>query len=283
MMLNVMQASQRTVATNYRHETENPIPVLPDETSPYIFRPEYKLPHYVLTKTHCTGFQPNAKFLDDVATFEQSCRTLRGSTTYKASLIDKMIHLIRNPFDNVVARKHFLLKAQTQQKDSWTLQHLEELDDSIGGMNRWCQRQDVQSKVDRILASRYPAKDFGSLPCRSLFLKYTLWHNMALAATAHLPTLVVHYEDYNPETYNETVGRIMNFLELTVVDDFLPFQDGHTYDSFDNTTKQLAGELIQHVASPATWEHLKRYMGSAPGLDAVLPRIDSDTSTAIDV
>jgi hypothetical protein len=116
--VNTEKLSGLTTATNYGFPEvldDPPISVRPDQAvSPlwhHTFRPK---PHRALTKTHCNTEPVSYE------KFEKSCRTIAISNSsghlneyqYNASLVTAAVHLIRHPLDNIVSRKHKMLRKQ---------------------------------------------------------------------------------------------------------------------------------------------------------------------------
>lgn len=115
---NIEEITNTTTATNHGQETADAIPIRSDLTNgPYIHNPEMKLPHLVLTKTHCTGYcdfctqNKSKKYMQH---FEAGCFGSKknvGNQTVKSryhpSLVRKAVHLFRSPYDNI--GKHDIL------------------------------------------------------------------------------------------------------------------------------------------------------------------------------
>lgn len=99
------------------------------------------IPKYILTKTHCGGFcascsSPEA-YIETPRSFLKSClkgkrgvfspehNAMRTHTVhYSADLISKVVHIFRNPVDNVVARFHLERKRYTAKKhEKWLAAH----------------------------------------------------------------------------------------------------------------------------------------------------------------
>lgn len=109
---NIEEITNTTTATNHGQETADAIPIRSDLTNgPYIHNPEMKLPHLVLTKTHCTGYcdfctqNKSKKYMQH---FEAGCFGSKknvGNQTVKSryhpSLVRKAVHLFRSPYDNI--------------------------------------------------------------------------------------------------------------------------------------------------------------------------------------
>jgi hypothetical protein len=129
----IRELTNTTTATNYGLEGDikdkDSVPVFKGDigiNGPYlelIPNRTTSLPKLILTKTHCGGFStsldPN-KYIETPRSFLMSCLTgVRGvhSSTdpntmeklpvrYSQDLVKRVVHIIRNPLDNIVARFH---------------------------------------------------------------------------------------------------------------------------------------------------------------------------------
>ena len=124
-MLNTIAMTNFSTATNHGQEVSHRIPIRKDNVKcPYVSRPGMAIPHLSLTKSHCTGFcfdcmPSNA---DPTIDFAKSCWTATykdeqgkfQADIYGSSIVKKIVHLIRNPFDNIISRMHHALNHQNQ-------------------------------------------------------------------------------------------------------------------------------------------------------------------------
>jgi hypothetical protein len=105
-----------------------------DETGPFLRAPRTTLgpPNYVLTKTHCGGYCTNCgpdRFVRSLNRFESGCtrsyychaknENRKDTRRYRVEDVSSAVHLIRNPFDNLVARSHKGVQKLKQSGD-WT-------------------------------------------------------------------------------------------------------------------------------------------------------------------
>ena len=98
-------------------------------------------------------------------------------------------------------------------------------------------------------------------PCHAEVFKYIQWHNLAFQLTNKykIDTMVVYYQDYAVK-FNETVDKILDFLELPLVDHQEGFEPGHEYNKFyTNLDKRRIGLLAKELASDETWSHIEQY------------------------
>jgi hypothetical protein len=280
----ISRTSQTLVATNYQ-KTESsqerqlhPVysghsegPFWPDPDQSQYNRP----PSYVLTKTHC-GSRCNDcgpyYYLKDSRSFQNMCAsgsklevspdgTQQTVTVgYNTSLVHKAIHLIRNPFDNVVSRfhleRHRMMKINNTEK-------LARFPESRQGFRSFCRYMDDKWKDE--VEGWWLTDEIGimrNIPCRDDFFRYIVWHNLAFDATDNkmdIPTYILHYEDYS-ERFNETVTGLLNFLDLQQENDPYPFHKGHTYlDYFTPEEKEAVKQAMKIISIDQTWHFIQHY------------------------
>ena len=111
------------VAENFRHVDHKHVAVTPN--GPYIEQLglDLKSPKYLLTKTHCDNYcafcPPSYKGTLERFIIACSIDTEKGKI-YKEynskGLVKRAIHLVRDPFDNLVSRYHHALKHEVRIK-----------------------------------------------------------------------------------------------------------------------------------------------------------------------
>jgi hypothetical protein len=108
---NTEHMSNFSTATNYEPEVvaDIVVPILPKTGgAPFVFSSELRLPRYVLTKTHCTGYSDrwhSRRVTHSSETFEPSCRRATvirecgrvETMEYSRALLAKIVHIMRNP------------------------------------------------------------------------------------------------------------------------------------------------------------------------------------------
>ena len=282
-MTMVEQASNRSTATNYGLEVADyKNPSIPLHTNhpegPYWEGGQKRLlpeSGYILTKTHCGGrcvrcgakdYVVNASaFLDacarTTARLGKNRRTLDNRMDPKR--VAKVVHLLRNPFTNIVARFHLEsrnLFRREQRTGQW-------LPKNATGFANFC----------KILDEFYAQEEEGVLdpdirglmahvPCRGEFYKWTSWHNLlgqvlpSMGVEATIPVLTLYYEDYHKDL-NETAGRVLEFLNLEPRNlPYRSFRELPSYaDHFTIEQRMAAWRLMEAVATPWTWERIVRY------------------------
>lgn len=94
-------------------------------------------------------------------------------------------------------------------------------------------------------------------------LLYSQWHNNANPVTDDLDTLVIFYDDYETK-YNETMSKLLNFLELDEVmerKDFPGFKTGLTYrDYYSDEQKAAVSKFLRHFGTQETINLIDRYL-----------------------
>jgi len=229
--------------------------------------PTFDLPKkYVLNKSHCltmSKYRESYKLTkerDNPLLFEDACHS--GSSggmdyNYDLSLIKKTVHLIRNPFDNVISRFRF----------SWNRDHAHNLEDayekSNEGFHEFCRlHNEIYSTEHQNAFVKPKHKDLISkVPCAGEFFRYIIWHNQAInmIKKTKVPSINVYYEDYN-EKFDETMDKLLSFLEEEqVADPSLFFW--HDYpEYYDEEARKAATILMKEWATKETWALIQHYM-----------------------
>lgn len=191
---------------------------------------------------------------------------------YDVTHVKKAIHLIRNPFHNIVSRfhlerKHWVEGEKKHEVDRYT--------NDAKGFHFWCKDLNEQfgptflsspaaasNKEAQVSIPRDVVELMQDVPCHGEMYKYVQWHNHAnTVMTNHLkkPTMIVHYENYE-HAWNKTVGNILNFLHLEKKGEPSKFSARHDYDPYFSPEQRLAAQkLIVRLARPAIYNQLERY------------------------
>lgn len=301
----VERASNLSTASNYGAEvthpegTSEPLPSYPLEGGPFweglegaarLNRTVRGLPDpyqsFVLTKTHCGSrcihcgpsdyFYPNAsRFLQDCLRTSWLHKGHRVEGQMQASAVNKLVHLIRNPLHNIVARFH-LDRRHIVKKNPALAKHYS---NDAKGFQTWCRELDETYAAEE--REFFAASDpkllelYERIPCHAEFFKYTQWHNLVLRMLPLLnqpPILTLFYENYQ-YSFADSVTRIMDFVAQPYNASRLrEFRSLPHYQEF-YTPKQIEDihELVQHVALPEVYTMLQPYfdgrmMGDAAGI-----------------
>lgn len=225
---------------------------------------------YVLVKTHCGSrciWCPPAEYSETLVSFVDACRLTTARTapdrervefSYPMDRIKKVIHLIRNPFHNFVARFHLDRKNALSRGQEWLDLH----PSNAVGFQRWCNDLDEKYKKEEDEIFEHDMiKQLRLSPCHAEVFKYIQWHNLAFQLTKKygIDSMVLYYEDYT-EKFHETVDDILDFLELPLAAHKEEFQPGHEYNKFyTNLDKRRIGLLVKAISTDETWSHIEQY------------------------
>lgn len=210
---------------------------------------------------------PPEKYIESSYSFRRRCLTTKwlevqedGSlertfSQYKPDRIAKAIHLIRDPFSNIVSR--FFLENEIPGREANNFARTRE------GFRKYCK------SIDTLFAPNEQKMVFleddildviRKVPCHEDFIRYVEWHNLAFSTADdyHLPTYVLHYEWYTSR-YNATVHELLQFLELEQKAEPISFRQSIPYDFFTYTEHAALKEAFQMMASWKTWSHLSPY------------------------
>jgi hypothetical protein len=300
-MTMVERASNRSTATNYGVEVtdkESEASSLPVHVNhpegPYwegmsgkLGTPRHLPESYVLTKTHCAGRCVHCgpdEYVVDTAAFLEGCTRTSARTrehrgfqirrvqdTHAPEQVERMVHLIRNPFHNVIARFH-LERRHVVKLDP---KKAESLSNDAAGFRTWCNQLDedhAATEPDYFTPEQLAI--YRQAPCRGEFYKYTQWHNRVYDITPLVgpksgaksesesgspPVLIIHYEDY-ADNLQKTADQLLEFLELPLVAPLRPFRELPDYsDHFSDAEVKAVKALVQNVASEHTYELVQRY------------------------
>lgn len=213
-------------------------------------------------------------YIHTVDSFEKACRTgqlnIDGKTvtkTYASGVPKKAVHIIRNPFDNLVGRQHLAMKKRERKEPG-----LEIFSSSKEGMKSWCAYLDAKmspKEVTSKLLDQDMLERYKDLPCRSEWFRYIQWHSLTIQVTQQLglPYHSMYYEDYGTD-HAATVKDLFGFLELPIVEERLEFRTGKTYSSFfELEDAELAARMVRELATPEAWALLRHYFVDIVGQD----------------
>jgi len=276
----VQGISNTTTATNYGTEVtgyKTSIPISPNLLDGPFFRfPEEKYSKYILTKTHCGGFcircSPD-RYILDAKQFERECRSgnkkvdgkeISIKSAYNASIPKKAVHIIRNPFDNLVARLHHQRKSWIDSEDSKS-EMLAMFNSSEEGFRKWCRFVDYSaaSKMKNMSRLSNMTKQlFAKAPCAADIHRWTQFHNLAMQVTddrMKIPVHFIFYENYT-EAFDETVSQLLDFLQLSAVSEAPTFIRGKEYpEYFSDNDRVAVAKLVKHLATEQSWPLLRHY------------------------
>ena len=282
----VRDVTQTFTASNYADETPegllgDRLPVYTNETyGPFWTIPmanvhEYRYPtQYVLTKTHCgircSLCSPN-EYAETTYSFRRRClvtkwvemdaKTQRATnvySTYPVTHVGRAVHLIRNPFDNVVSRFHLEHHTHPNRTAS-------DYSPDRHGFLRYCLSIDYKYVPQEIKYMHFQEnkllQDLWLVPCHADFMRYVEWHNLAFITTndLHIPTYRLHYDWYTTR-FEQVTTELLQFLQLPSLAAPPPFVPGKVYDDYYTTKEKLiVKRAFEFMASTTTWEHIRQY------------------------
>ena len=227
---------------------------------------------------------PNA-YVHSTDSFETACRTAklkRNGTIeeykYDTSLVERAIHMIRNPFDNLVGRMHLGRKRRQQQG-----RHTDSFEDTPEGIEAWCRQLDEHvlelERKSPLIPNEFIDK-YGQVPCHAEWFRLAQWHTYTVQVTERLglPVHVLYYENYTTN-FDETTAQLFEFLQLDAIHPPHPFHPGKTYSHlFDKEHIVAASKLVKAVASNKAWNLIKHYF-VLPQQAATAGQTPVDTTT----
>jgi len=241
---------------------------------------EYRDPtEFVLTKTHCGGSCERCaptRYTETTFSFRHRClrskwvdQQKNGTTqtvvhgNYPADRVAKAVHLIRDPFDNVVSRFHLEQERHSGQSgggqagDNNPRERFRAFCETLNQKHARDERQAVwlekNAELDELTAD---------IPCRADFFRYVEWHNMAFVTTRdmELETYILHYNWYATR-FEETVDELLDFLHLEKRGKVVPFEQGKVYDDYFTADERVRMKIaIRWMASPVLLDQLSRYL-----------------------
>ena len=286
----VRDVTQTFTASNYADETPEGLlgerrPVYTNDTyGPFWTVPmanlhEYQYPtRYVLTKTHCgircSLCSPN-EYAETTYSFRRRCLVTKWVdvepttghatnvySTYPITHVEKAVHVVRNPFDNVVSRFHLEHTHPNRTAREYT--------PNRHGFLRYCLSIDykyIQQEIKYLhFQENKLLQDLWLVPCHADFMRYIEWHNLAFITTQdlQLPTYVLHYDWYSTQ-YERVTTELLQFVQLVPVALPPPFVPGKVYDQYYTTKEKLiVKRAFEFMASSVTWEHIQQYFPPDP-------------------
>ena len=183
---------------------------------------------------------------------------------YSPDLVKKIVHILRSPFDNVVARFHLDRQVRARKYPGW----LESFPNNNEGFQRWCgylNTNATQALYSNHWVDSSLAESMKNVPCLPEFYRYIQWHNLAFAVTADLqvPSFVFHYEDYS-NRFEEVTSDLTEFLGLDRVGEAPEFIDNKKYDDYYTLQqKEDIAVFIKEFASKPTWQSIAHYINNS--------------------
>lgn len=179
------------------------------------------------------------------------------------------MHLIRDPFDNIVSRYHLARQQnhhQEQQTNSTAVaaaaaaQHTDLDRDRF---RRYCALVERQHEVNE---RRMAFLEDGILdlmrgvPCHEDLLRWIEWHNLAFitASDLELDEYVLYYESFG-QHLEETKRSLLHFLELKQAARPPRFEARASYNYYTPRERERVKKAFEIMASGKTWRHIRHY------------------------
>lgn len=285
-MRSVQEATEKTVATTYWGEIEDePKTVIPYIKSPYLHDPELKVPHLVLTKTFCSTDCESCMPvpLTEKGEFRKGCRSFTAKEPatgqfikdhFTERLVSKAIYFVRNPFNIIIDRMKGGLNVRAKNETEWPEERLSQFNDTTEGIMAWCNHLDSiydpgylgneTYSFEKIMERRKISPElYTNLPCHTEWFRMVQFHNLAIKTLQEMeiPTLLMYFEEYERKTFKETVRKLLNFMELKQVDDFvsLPNPSKTFVDRYSDEYAITATKFVRALASDDCWEIIQHY------------------------
>ena len=139
---------------------------------------------HVLFSQFCSSCMEPEQMIETTRSFTRSCtKGRRGivsnknittiSVRYSPELVKKVVHIFRNPLDNIVARFHLDRKIRARKKSDW----LDRYPNDKEGFNMWCDLLNTNSSGT--FSSRWfdssLKEAMKNVPCLTEFYRYVQW------------------------------------------------------------------------------------------------------------
>ena len=277
----LQQSSGMRTATNYGHillkddgkfeRSTNSVHIYPN--GPVWYNLDLGIPEEsVATRSHGTGyclFCPPKQYYYGNFWWKSSSgvRMVNGTRTalqYTPKDIKKMIHLIRDPYDNVVARFASYLGLMKANRPELKIE--EKFPYNPEGFKKWCTLQDRGfSAVEMKWLPEEIREVAEDVPCRQEFIKYARFHTNAflMARFRKIEYKVVKYDDFAKdqavaiETINDFLGHdtlTTDFDQVIPNDGIWNFREYYTNEDRVNIEK-----LMRNLSKPPVWFHIRGY------------------------
>merc|ERR1712037_590746 len=177
-------------------------------------------------------------------------------------VISRIVHLIRDPFSNVVARYHHARLVHTQQHDtSWLKKH----PNNKNGFHRWCQEMDVQDiliqedEEDETNLKRERDKEIVDMINDNIAVPMEWMHGY--------PTYILYYEELKAdEPRLDVLRKIASFLkwnvsllDIELSQKYMPIFRNYT-SWYTNIELRNINHFLYKWAYPQTLEFIQRYL-----------------------
>mmetsp|Transcript_40650 Transcript_40650/g.49474 ORF Transcript_40650/g.49474 Transcript_40650/m.49474 type:complete len:418 (+) Transcript_40650:42-1295(+) len=256
------------------------IPIFEGYTNgPFAFSYDFPIPPngYVLTRTHCGGHclacMPKS-YVKNGEEFHYECYTGQRydgeniiPTQYVPEIVDKYMHLIRDPLTTVASR----FEQGRKEADEM------EYPSGAAGVHKWCHDHDdayhngerLEREKDWYITGEEMEDLARKVPCHTDFFRVVQWHNNAFAVSGRelkrKSVKTFFYEDIQANA-DKFMIDLLAWLELTPLHKHaIPIDDKVSFTVYDRSYYspqdiENIKKYVQKLASPRTWSVFqKRY------------------------
>lgn len=243
--------------------------------SPFLTKAQGSVTDYVLAKTHCehqdlaqnsyafrkqccSGSRRYPENDTNKIPMKHSCN--RGfcgeSVTYDINIVKKVMHLVRDPFTNIVSRFN-----RERRVNATHLKKIQSnMHDYHDAFKSWCKEKDENSsnRAESYYGRRFPP----DVPCRHEFFQYVEWHNQAFSLTEELgvESLVFHYEEYHQD-FSAALEKLSSFFEHNIEEHETNFQPQSYSFMYSEEERSSIKRWLEEMSTATTWNSIKRYFG----------------------
>jgi hypothetical protein len=206
------------------------------------------------------------QYVESASSFRRNCLSGKGVVsvngtevsqlfTYGPEKVVKAVHLVRDPFDNVVSRFNYVNRHGTNAHEHPKTRE---------GFRDLCfKANQIYDKVhsESHLHDNELLLLMKDVPCYADFFRYVEWHNMAFVTSndLNLDTYVLHYDWYDTR-FNETADELLDFLHLEALAEPEPFVSGKVYRDYYTAEEQAAvKQVLESVDLKETWQNIAQY------------------------
>jgi len=177
------------------------------------------------------------------------------------------VHIVRNPFDNIVFTFQYRYKKASKNLDANFKTNYQYAPD---GFRKWCLDLDSRFNENEPAFTGVVAEVAHKIPCYGIIFQYIQWHNHAheVRNKMGVPSLVIHYEDYRFRL-KQTMVKIFDFVEqphlenveeILLTDNFLAsavIDPSPVY--YTPEERDAVGVFVKFLASEDTYSTLSKY------------------------
>jgi len=249
--------------------------------------------HFYILTTVCGGLgnsmTPPQQYVFTPHNFVKACLE-NAHFTRDRNLVKRMVHVIRNPLDNVVERFRLERSAlnnnvmnseqQQRQKEQEENNRLAGGDNEVASFKQWCRNQDERFVAEEArVYSRRAIRLAPGVPCHAEFFKYVQWHNNVVAVkNFEEPQMhIIHYGSLRVD-FGHVITFLWKFLlllpaaakklkkdELMQKNMLPPFRFQTFLEYYTDEEKNNIGVFLREFASVETWAQLLWYFPAMKG------------------